>query len=104
MKAFSSILVLFFSIAGQIFAGETKHTYIGQITGVVCAACEAHVSEALIAKLPGVEKIDITKGEKEGMNTIIIVSKEACVTKDTAMAALGDLSKSYQITALMEKE
>lgn len=64
MNPFSAILVLIVSLAQQIFAAETKHTYIGQITGVVCATCEAHISAALIAKLPGMEKIDITKGEK----------------------------------------
>ena len=71
---------------------------------VVCAACKAHVSEALTAKLPGVEKIDITKGEKEGVNTITIVSKDSNVTKDTAMAALGDLAQNYQITSLAKRQ
>ncbi len=104
MNPFSAILVLIVSLAGQIFAAETKHTYIGQITCVVCATCEAHISAALIAKLPGMEKIDITKGEKEGTNTITIVSKEGDFTKDTAMSAHGDLSKTYQITSLFDKK
>ena len=100
LTTFLSLLAVF---AVQAFAGDAKHTYTGDITGVVCAACSAHVSEALTAKLPGVEKVDITKGEKAGVNTITIVSKQADVTKDTAMAALGDLAKTYQITSLAKK-
>jgi len=103
MKHFAALLSLLAVFAVQTFAGDAKHTYTGDITGVVCAACSAHVSEALTAKLPGVEKVDITKGEKAGVNTITIVSKQADVTKDTAMAALGDLAKTYQITSLAKK-
>ena len=100
MKHLAALFALLAVFAVQTFAGDAKHTYTGDITGVVCAACKAHVSEALTAKLPGVEKIDITKGEKEGVNTITIVSKDSNVTKDTAMAALGDLAQNYQITSL----
>lgn len=103
MKNLVAVLALFVVVAVQAAADDAKHIYCGDITGVVCAACKAHVSEALAAKLPGVEKIDITKGEKEGVNTITIVSKEADVTKDTVMAALGDLGRIYQITSLAKK-
>lgn len=104
MKHLAALFALLAVFAVQTFAADEKHTYTGDITGVVCAACKAHVSEALTAKLPGVEKIDITKGEKEGVNTITIVSKDANVTKDTAMAALGDLAQNYQITSLTKKQ
>lgn len=103
MKHIAALFALVAVFAVQTMAGDAKHTYIGDITGVVCAACKAHVSETLTAKLPGVEKIDITKGEKEGVNIITIVAKQADVTKDTAMAALGDLAKNYQITSLTKK-
>jgi hypothetical protein len=104
MKHFAALFALIAIFAVHTLAGDAKHTYTGDITGVVCAACKAHVSEALTTKLPGVEKIAITKGEKEGVNTITIVSKDANVTKDTAMAALGDLAQNYQITSLSKKQ
>jgi len=103
MNPLAIVFALLAIFALRASADGAKHIYTGDITGVVCAACKAHVSEALAAKLPGVEKIDITKGEKEGVNTIIIVSKEADVTKDTVMAALGDLGRIYQITSLSKK-
>ncbi|MBL9130874.1 MAG: hypothetical protein JNG86_06735 [Verrucomicrobiaceae bacterium] len=103
MKHLVLLLSALSLFAAASFAADDKHTYSGEITGVVCAACKAHVTEALTAKLAGVEKIDITKGEKEGVNRITIVSKHSDVTKDTAMAALGDLAKNYQITSLEKK-
>ena len=103
MKPFLTLLAIALSFVAPSFAEDAKHTYTGEITGVVCAACKEHVSSTLTAKLPGVEKIDITKGEKEGVNLITIVSKQPDVTKDAAMAALGDLGKSYQITSLAKK-
>lgn len=103
MKHLALLLAAVLAFAVQSFAVDPATTYQGDITGVVCAACSAHVTEALTAKLPGVESIKITKGEKEGVNKITIVAKNAEVTKDTAMAALGDLAKSYQITSLEKK-
>ncbi len=103
MKYLALLLAAVFAFAAQAFAADTASTYQGEITGVVCAACSAHVSEALTAKLPGVEKVDITKGDKAGVNKITIVAKNSDVTKDTAMAALGDLAKTYQITSLEKK-
>ncbi|MBE7498627.1 MAG: hypothetical protein HS117_27120 [Verrucomicrobiaceae bacterium] len=103
MIAFTRFLALFAALAVSVMAGDPKHTFTGEITGVVCAACKAHVTSALTEKLPGVEKIDITRGDKEGVNRITIVSRQADVTKDTAMAALGDLAKTYQILSLDKK-
>ena len=100
----ATLIAIVAAFAVTAFTGEGSHTYSGEITGLVCAACKDHVSSALNAKLPGVEKIEITKGTKEGVNNNTIVSKQADVTKDTAMAALGDLAKNYQITSLTKKQ
>ena len=104
MKKLALFLSTFALLASTSFAGDEKSTtYTGEITGVVCAACKAHVTAALTEKLPGIEKVDITKGDKEGVNKITIVAKQADVTKDTAMAALGTLATSYEITSLEKK-
>lgn len=104
MKKLALFLSAFAVLASTSFAGDEKSTtYTGEITGVVCAACKAHVTAALTEKLPGVEKVDITKGDKEGVNKITIVAKQSDVTKDTAMAALGTLATSYEITSLTKK-
>lgn len=104
MKHLVLFVVAIASLVVPSFAADEKHTFTGEITGVVCAACKEHVSSALREKIPAIEKIEITKGEKEGVNTITIVAKQADMTKDTAMAALGDLGKTYQITSLAPKK
>lgn len=103
MKKLALLLTSLALFVVQSIAADEKHTFSGEISGVVCAACKDHVTAALTEKLAGVEKIEITKGTKEGVNNITIVSKHADVTKDTAMAALGELAKTYQITSLAKK-
>jgi copper chaperone CopZ len=103
MKLLTLLLTALSVFAAPSFAADEKHTFSGDVTGVVCAACKAHISTALMEKLPGVEKVEIERGDKLGVNKITIVSKHADVTKDTAMSALGDLAKSYQIISLAKK-
>ncbi len=97
------LLILFTLLVSQTFAADAPQTYTGDITGVVCAACKEHVTAALVAKLPGVQKVEIQRGEKLGVNTITITATNAAVTKETAMTALGDLAQSYQIVSLAKK-
>jgi copper chaperone CopZ len=103
MKHITALLTAIALLVVPAFADEAKFTFTGDITGVVCAACKEHVSSALTAKLPGVEKVEIERGEKEGVNKITIVSKHADVTKESAMTALGELAQSYQIVSLAKK-
>jgi hypothetical protein len=81
-----------------------RHTYIGQITGVVCATCEAHISAALIAKLTGMEKIDITKGEKRRHEyDHHRFQGRGCHQGHGHVSARRPI-QTYQITSLFEKK
>jgi hypothetical protein len=81
-----------------------KHTYEGEVTGVVCAACKMHISQALMEKLHGTVNVDVLRGDKLGVNKIVIVSTDPTVTVETARTALGDLVSEYTIVNLAEKK
>lgn len=78
-------------------------TYEGKITGVVCASCKAHITAALTQKLPDVVSVDVKPGEDAESQKIVIVSKDAGLTKDKAVDALGTYAKNYQILSLAKK-
>ena len=100
-----SVLALMLSLVNLRAAdGPAKHTYEGDVTGVVCAACKMHISAALMEKLHGTVSVDVVRGEKLGVNKIVIVSTDDKVTAETARAALGDLASEYNIVDLAEKK
>ena len=101
MKKLIAILSLL--ALGPVCAGDTA-TYEGTITGVVCAACKQHVTEALTAKIDGITEVKITPGEKEGEQKITITSKKDGVTKDSAVQALGELAETYKRLSLEKKD
>ena len=68
---------------------EVTHT--GEISGIVCASCKEHVTTMLSKKLEGVVSVDVKPGDKpEGNQKLIIVAKNAAITKETATEALFD--------------
>jgi len=97
-------LSVFVSLSSLLAGDAAKYTYEGTITGVVCMACKQHVTAALTEKLKGTSEVKIAASEKEGEQKITIVSKNADVTKDAAVKALGDLADDYQIVSLSKKD
>jgi copper chaperone CopZ len=89
----------------SLFAADEKKstTYEGQITGVVCSACKAHITGALTQKLPGVISVDVKAGENADQQKLIIVTASDTVTKESATEALGTFAKNYQILSLAKK-
>lgn len=100
-----SVLALMLSLVNlRAEDAAAKHTYEGDVTGVVCAACKMHISSALMEKLHGTVSVDVVRGDKLGVNKIVIVSTDDKVTAETARAALGDLASEYTIVDLAEKK
>jgi copper chaperone CopZ len=86
-----------FSALGEDVAKSTAYT--AEVTGVVCAACKAHVTDAF-KKLPGVDKVEFAKGEKEGTQKVSFASTASGLTKADAVKALGEAAKEYSIVSL----
>ena len=103
MKKLLLTLSLLLSVSLKAADEKKSTTYEGQITGVVCASCKAHITGALTQKLPGVISVDVKAGDKEDQQKLIIVAESDAVTKETATEALGTYAKNYQILSLAKK-
>lgn len=99
------LIALSLLISASLHAADEKKsvTYEGQITGVVCASCKAHITGALTQKLPGVISVDVKAGENADQQKLIIVADSDAVTKESATEALGTYAKNYQILSLAKK-
>ena len=71
------------------------HTYVATFTGVTCAGCKAHVSDA-IAKLPGGANVKFEAGAKEGEQKVTFVAT-ADVCKTKLNEVLGEQAKTYVV-------
>ncbi len=78
-----------------------KHSYQGEVTGVVCQDCSNHIKFAL-GKIPGVTSVKVLKGDKDGVNKLVIDSSSDKLTAEAANKALGEFAKDYAITSLKE--
>jgi copper chaperone CopZ len=100
------LLALSFLLSASLHAADEKKsvTYEGQITGVVCASCKAHVAGALTQKIPGIISVDVKAGDNADQQKLIIVAAGDAVTKESATEALGTYAKNYQIISLAKKQ
>lgn len=103
MKKF--LLALSLLVTATLSAADTPKavTYEGQITGVVCASCKAHITAALSQKLTDVVSVDVKAGETPDTQKLIVVAHNESITKETATEALGTYAKNYQILSLAKK-
>src|SRR5436190_14840722 len=91
-----SASLLFFAKADE----PSKATdYTATVNGVVCAACQAHVTAA-IKKLPGVEVVSFAKGDKDGTAIVTFNSTAPTLTKADAVKALGEHAKEFEVLSL----
>jgi copper chaperone CopZ len=77
-------------------------TYKAEMNGITCAGCKAHVTESF-AKLEGYKAVEFVKGEKLGQQHVTLTATTADLTKEKAVAALGDFSKNYTIVSWEKK-
>ena len=103
MKTLLLTLSLLVTVSLRAADEKKSTTYEGQITGVVCASCKAHITGALTQKLPGVISVDVKAGDTDSQQKLIIVAESDAVTKETATEALGTYAKNYQILSLAKK-
>jgi len=102
MKKF--FLTLSLLITASLQAEDNKPvTYEGQITGVVCASCKAHITAALTQKLTDVVSVDVKAGETPETQKLIVIANNNDITKESATEALGTYAKNYQILSLAKK-
>ncbi len=94
-------IALLIAIPVLLSAKPAKHSYQGEVTGVVCQDCSDHVKTAL-GKLPGVTSVKVLKGDKEGVNKLVIDSNSDKLTLDELNKALEEFAKSYAVTSLKE--
>jgi copper chaperone CopZ len=100
MKQLFTLLIAFVLFSPMLRSTEpSKHVYEGEVTGVVCAACSDHVKTAL-SKIPSVSSVKVVKGEKEGVNKLIIEATSDTLTAADANNALGEYAKEYSIIKL----
>lgn len=95
------LIALSFSLLSFAQAADPAQAtdYKATVSGVVCSACKAHVTEAL-KKLPGVETVSFAKGDKAGTATVTFNSTAPSLTKEDAVKALGEDAKSYEVVSL----
>ena len=75
MKKALLAISLLLSAALQAADEKKAVTYEGQITGVVCVSCKAHITGSLTQKLPGVISVDVKAGDNADQQKLIIVAK-----------------------------
>lgn len=73
--------------------------YTATVSGIVCASCKAHVTEAL-KKLPGVTEVEVTKGAEANTQKVSFAAQADNLTKQDAINALGESASQYQILSL----
>ena len=92
------ILFLLALVLSPLHAADPQptFTYQGEVAGVVCAACSGIVKTAL-SKLDGVTNVKITAGKEGESPKLTVTSTSPSLTREAAVAALGEESKFYDI-------
>ena len=83
---------------------SAKHTFSGEITGVVCSACKKDVQTALAKNLAGVLNVTVEPSGKPDVQKVTIVTTADKVTAAAANKALGNDAKDFHILNLDEKK
>lgn len=79
-------------------AADPLQTYEGEVAGLFCSACSSHVKAAL-EQIDGVESVKILAAPKGGLPRLRLTSRRP-LTREQAVAALGDKAKLYDIRSL----
>jgi len=91
-------------LASQADDTNAKHTFSGEITGVVCSSCKQDVQTALAKNLAGVLNVTVEPSGKPDVQKLTIVSTSDKVSVDAATKALGADAKDFHILSLSEKK
>lgn len=94
MNRLSFLLALLAAVTLPLHAADKPVSYIAEMTGMVCAGCKDHVT-ASFSKLDGVTAVVIVPGDKAGTQKVTVTSTSSSLTKEQAVAALGDSASTY---------
>ncbi len=92
------LLTLASLLSAAVLAADPLQVYEGEVAGLFCSACSSHVKAAL-ERIDGVESVKILAAPKGGLPRLRVTSRRP-LTRDQAVAALGDKAKLYDIRSL----
>lgn len=97
-KLFIALILLHMGLS-QAAEPARLYTYEGQVAGVVCSVCSAHVKAALL-NVEGIKEVKIRQVEGSPLPKITIITSSPTFTQEQAVKALGEKAKSYDIRNL----
>ena len=78
---------------------ETAASYVGEITGLVCASCKMEVVDAL-SKMDGVKNVEIVASNQPDIRKITIATTRDSLTSADVNQTLEKVSKDFKVTKL----
>lgn len=94
-----NFFLIFLMMTAWGHAAEPSYTYEGEVPGVFCSVCSAHVKAAL-GKMPGVQEVKIKLAPEGRLPLVMIKASSGTLTREDAIKALGDKTKQYDIRSL----
>jgi len=96
MKRFLFLLLL---AVCPVHASDPTFVYQGEVAGVFCSVCSAHVKTALM-KIKGVKDVKIKIAPEGQLPKLIVTATTDHLTRDDAVKALGEQAKNFDIRTL----
>ena len=99
MKSLRTLIAIAAVSACSAAKADTASSYVGEISGLVCASCKAEVVAGL-SKLPGVTSVEITPSNNPEIRRITINSTREALTSEEVNQALDKVSKDFKVSKL----
>ncbi len=99
MKCLRTLIAIAAVSACSAANADTASSYVGEISGLVCASCKAEVVAGL-AKLPGVTSVEITPSNNPEIRRITINATREALTSEEVNQALDKVSKDFKVSKL----
>ncbi|MBB5040171.1 heavy-metal-associated domain-containing protein [Prosthecobacter dejongeii] len=86
-------------LAGPCLAAEPSFVYQGEVAGLFCSACSAHVKSSLMT-IKGVKEVKIKMAPEGQLPKLTLIATTDQLTREDAVRALGDKAKSFDVRTL----
>jgi len=103
MKLLRVLIATLAVFASSASRADTASSYVGEITGLVCASCKDEVV-ATLSKLEGVKNVEIVPSNHPEIRKITIATTRATLTSAEVNLALDKVSKEFKVTKLAKAE
>lgn len=80
-------------------AADPAFVYQGEVAGVFCSACSAHVKTALMT-IKGVKDVKIKIAPEGQLPKLTVTATTDHLTREDAVKALGEQAKNFDIRSL----